>query len=139
MNFFPCFVKVDKKDVAAFIMRDLSEYDEAAGGYQTTVERSVEEVGDDDDDYGNDFWNDDLVHVSPAAAGHVLGPNLKHLYVHYGIENALLGKSAGLVHQRLYVENLRLIDNLDEGLLTDEFQQLLYGDLMGARAVSLVL
>lgn len=72
---------------------------------------------------------------------HVMRPRslptqLPHLYVHFGLEEALLGKSVGMVQRDHYIRILDILEALDPNLLSQSFLREVHG--RGKRAVEKV-
>lgn len=106
------------------IFRKLQDYNHSEHSYPTTI---ITRPAIDSDD------EDDVTHVFRP---NLLPTQLPHLYVHFGLEDALLGKSVGMVHRDQYIRILDVLEALDPNLLSQSFLRVVHGK--GQRVVEKV-
>lgn len=120
-------MQVDKKDLTAFLFRNLDDYDHEKKRYPTDNLHSVndlEEVPDGDDD------DDDIPFVTrkifEEAEDWSSEKGARQQYLHFGVENALMGKSPGVVHHRKYAETIRILHEVNGVSMTAEMLDMVY-------------
>lgn len=60
---------------------------------------------------------------------------LLHQYMSFGIENNLLGKAVGMIHQHQYQQLLKVLDGIDRNLLTQPFKNFIDQEKEASRKV----
>lgn len=116
---------MDQAEVCDYKIFDLGKFDEINKTFPeeawqkgtVTAETSASSDGGIEDEAEDEDFLPPAMNVSKLSK-----TTRPHMYLSFGIENNLLGKAAGMIHQHEYRQILKVIDGIDPNLLTQPFK-----------------
>jgi hypothetical protein len=120
--------KVTAADGIEIIIREFADYDTLEKKYTKDTIWTVAAQAEEDEELDEDrLWQHQKEKNKKKDSKH---------YIHFGIADAISGKSVGVLYHQKYISLLKFLKNRDDSLFSDEFINHVWEDELELEHVS---